>query len=395
MNELLAPAGNIDCVKTALRYGADAVYLGGPALQLRSDKAGFSMDELFSAVTLAHTLGKKIYVTVNSFAGNREVESAQTYAKEIEAAGVDGAIISDLGVFSAFRQAAEKMELHISTQANCQNYLAARTYYDMGASRVVLGREMTLESIAELRAKTPAGLMLEAFVHGAMCMAFSGRCLISSYLSGRSGNLGECTQPCRWKYALMEEKRPGVFLSIAESDKGTTILSSHDLCCIDILDKLKSAGIESFKIEGRMKTEYYVGTVVNAYRMRMNGTADNEDCLRELEAVSHRPYSQGFYFGQEAIAPYNDGQYRQSCTFVGVVVGGSEGEIQLEQRNNFCVGQTLEALSPGKPAREFVVEYIRAQNGIAQPAAHLVKQIISIPCPFPLLPGDLLRRRDI
>lgn len=394
MRELLAPAGDMECVEAAMRYGADAIYLGGPQMQLRADKAGFDMPGLTKALELVHSHGKKAYVTVNCFAKNSEIESVADYARQLHEIGVDAAIVSDIGVLAAVKRAVPDLEVHISTQANCQNYSAARVYYDMGASRVVLGREMTLDEIAEFRAKTPKDLTIEAFVHGAMCMSYSGRCLISSYLNNRSGNRGECTQPCRWKYYLVEEKRPGVYLPVIEDEAGTAVLSSHDMCCIDFIDKIAEAGVESFKIEGRMKTAYYVATVVNAYRRRLDGTSTKEYCREELECVTHRPYSTGFYYGYEKKNPNNHGEYIRNCTFVGTVLESGDGYLTVQQRNNFKVGQTLELLTPGKEAYSFTLNEIIDENGERLEAAPHPMMKVRIPCEVSAKPGDILRRKE-
>ena len=391
--ELLAPAGDMECLETAIRYGADAVYLGGPELQLRSGKVGFDRRELERAVSYAHLAGRKVYVTVNSFAFNREIGLVPEYAQYLQDIGADAAIVTDIGVLAEIKKSAPFLPVHVSTQANCMNWRAACVYRDMGASRVILARELSLSDIAQIRANTPKDLELEAFVHGAMCMAYSGRCLISSYLNGRSGNRGECTQPCRWGYALMEEKRPGEYFPVEEDGDCSAILSSHDLCCIDILDDMKKAGIVSFKIEGRMKTAYYVATAVNAYRMRLDGAADADYCRRELESMAHRPYSTGFYLGDERMGHNNDGKVRQSCAFVGVVQACSDGILTVEQRNRFAVGETLEVLSPGMTAREFTVASITDELGTAQDCAPHPQQTVLVPCPYELRYGDILRRR--
>ena len=392
--ELLAPCGDWESLEAAVAFGADAVYLGGDLLQLRAAKSAFSGEKLLRAVEYVHERNKRIYVTVNSFAKNGELIPAGDYARYLKDIGVDAAIISDLGVFDAFASAAPELERHVSTQANCQNYGSANVYYKMGAKRIVLAREMSLQEIEELRKNTPSDLELEAFVHGAMCMAYSGRCIISSFLTGRSGNRGECAQPCRWNYALTEEKRPGEYFPIEETDTGTAILSSHDLCCIGFLDKLRDAGISSFKIEGRMKTAYYVATAVNAYRMAMDGSASVETCREELECLKHRPYSSGFYFGELKMGHANSGRYSQSCTFIGRVLSWDKGMARIQQRNNFQVGDVLEVLSPGRPGLSFQVETITDQDGnIRQRAPHPNEELL-VPCPVELLPGDFLRRRD-
>ena len=399
--ELLAPAGDLECLRTALRFGADAVYVGGPQMQLRAGSVGFSMNDLAEAVREAHALNRRLYVTVNAFASNSEIDALGDYAQALKALGADAVIVSDLGAIAAIRRAAPDLDVHVSTQANCLNYAAAQVYADLGATRVVLGREMSLTEIAELRAKTPASLELEAFVHGAMCMAYSGRCMISAYLSGRSANRGACAQSCRWTYHLMEEKRPGQFFPVEEDDRGTTILSSLDLCCIDFLDRIAAAGVTSFKIEGRMKSPYYVATVVNAYRKRLDalktGTADDMQLAqlrRELNAASHRPYSSGFYFGELKHHAPDEGAYLQDCTFVGVVRERlSGGRILFECRNRIREGDRVEILSPDSLGLSFVAGNIRSESGLPEPAAARPSEIYSMDCGCPAAPGDLLRMR--
>ena len=399
--ELLAPAGDLERLRTALRFGADAVYVGGPQMQLRAGSVGFSMDDLAEAVREAHALNRRLYVTVNAFASNSEIDALGDYAQALKALGADAVIVSDLGAIAAIRRAAPDLDVHVSTQANCLNYAAAQVYADLGATRVVLGREMSLTEIAQLRAKTPASLELEAFVHGAMCMAYSGRCMISAYLSGRSANRGACAQSCRWTYHLMEEKRPGQFFPVEEDDRGTTILSSLDLCCINFLDRIAAAGVTSFKIEGRMKSPYYVATVVNAYRKRLDalktGTADDMQLAllrRELNAASHRPYSSGFYFGELKHHAPDEGAYLQDCTFVGVVRERlSGGRILFECRNRIREGDRVEILSPDSLGLSFVAGNIRSESGLPEPAAARPSEIYSMDCGCPAAPGDLLRIR--
>lgn len=399
--ELLAPAGDLERLRAALRFGADAVYVGGPQMQLRAGSVGFSMDDLAEAVREAHALNRRLYVTVNAFASNSEIDALGDYAQALKALGADAVIVSDLGAIAAIRRAAPDLDVHVSTQANCLNYAAAQVYADLGATRVVLGREMSLTEIAELRAKTPASLELEAFVHGAMCMAYSGRCMISAYLSGRSANRGACAQSCRWTYHLMEEKRPGQFFPVEEDDRGTTILSSLDLCCIDFLDQIAAAGVTSFKIEGRMKSPYYVATVVNAYRKRLDalktGNADDMQLAllrRELNAASHRPYSSGFYFGELKHHAPDEGAYLQDCTFVGVVRERlSGGRILFECRNRIREGDRVELLSPDSLGLSFVAGNIRSESGLPEPAAARPSEIYSMDCGCPAALGDLLRMR--
>ena len=393
--ELLAPAGTPESLQTALHFGADAVYLGGPMLQLRAESAGFTFEQLQQAAEDVHALGKKMYVTVNCFAENGEIDVLEEYGKNLLSAGADAAIVSDLGVLAELKEKVPELELHVSTQANCLNYKAAATWHKLGAKRVVLGREMRLDDIKMLREKTPDTLEIEAFVHGAMCMAYSGRCLLSSYISHRSGNRGECTQPCRWNYYLVEEKRPDMYLPVIEDAGATAVLSSADLKCIDFLDKLADAGVTSFKIEGRMKTAYYVATVVNAYRHAMDGTAPLDVCEQELLCASHRPFDTGFYFGNVAKDPNNDGLYRSDCQFTARVLGSDEKGIFIEQRNRFKVGDTLEILSPDSLGEKFVVTQITDMNGKKREDAHLVQEKLHIACPFALREGDILRKRTV
>ncbi len=391
--ELLSPAGDFECLKAAFRFGADAAYIGGELLQLRAEKAAFNSENLAKAVEYSHKLGKKLYVTVNSFAKNCEIEPLKAYARDLYYMGVDAVIVSDLGVLTAVKEAAPELEVHISTQANCCNYMAAQTYYNMGAKRVVLAREMTLEEIRELRQLTPKELELEAFVHGAMCMSFSGRCLISSYFNNRSGNRGECTQPCRWSYYLVEQKRSQEYLEVQENGNVTTILSSHDMNCISFLDELSDAGICSFKIEGRMKTPYYVATVTNAYRRRIDNTENIEALQKELLDVSHRPYSSGFYFGELVKNHFNDGIYRQNCSYIADVISFSCGRITVTHRNAFSLGDELEILSPNYFAAKFTVKNLLDSHGHPVNEANLVQETYSLECPFELSEGDILRKR--
>lgn len=393
-SELLAPAGSMESLKTALYFGADAVYCGGPLLQLRAEAAGFTFDDLAEAVKLTHEKGKKIYVTVNSFASDEEIEALGEYANKLKDIGVDAVIVSDLGAVAEIREKCPSLPIHISTQANTQNYKSIEVYKKMGVERVVLGREMSLEAIEKLKDKIPEGMEIEAFVHGAMCMAYSGRCLLSSFLSNRSGNKGECSQPCRWNYYLVEEKRQNMFIPVSEENGATAILSSTDLKSISFLDRLEKAGVSSFKIEGRMKSPYYVATVVNAYRHFMDSTATLRQCEEELECASHRPYAAGFYFGEAKADPNNDGLYRQTCSFIGIVLDDIGDDLYLvEQRNRFATGDTLEVLSPSSIGEKFEVTDIYSANGERKEVASLVQEKVKIYSPVKLRSGDILRKR--
>lgn len=391
--ELLAPAGDMECLETAVHFGADAVYIGGPLLQLRADNVGFDREGIAEAVKYAHEHGVKLYVTVNCFAKNEEIDAAEDYAKFLYSAGVDAVIVSDIGLIAKIHESAPELEIHVSTQANCLNFNAAKVYWNMGAKRVVLGREMTLDEIIEFRKRIPEEMEIEAFVHGAMCMSYSGRCMISSYLVNRSGNRGSCAQPCRWNYHLVEMKRPNEFFQVVEDEKGTAILSSHDMCAVGFLDKLEEAGICSYKIEGRMKTPFYVATAVNAYRHAIDGDVPMEVIERELDSISHRPYSSAFYFGEMKNSHGNSGAYIQKCTFIGKVLDYSDGFVTIQQRNNFKPGDELEVVSPISTGEKFTVTAIFDEEGNEREDARLIQQILRLPCPIRLQKGDLLRKR--
>lgn len=392
--ELLAPAGDMECLKTAFLFGADAVYLGGPFMQLRSKITGFTLEEIAAACSFAHSIGKKVYVTVNSFAKDNEFSAIIEYAKKLKDAQVDAVIVSDLGVINTIHKFVPDLDIHVSTQANCQNAACAEVYKSLGASRIVLAREMSLDDIADFTRDMPKDMEIEAFVHGAMCMSFSGRCFISEYLNYRSGNRGECTQPCRWRYHLVEQRRPNEFFPIEESENGTTLLSSRDLKCISFLDKLTELGVCSFKIEGRMKSPYYVATVVNAYRHAIDKTAELSLLEAELDCVSHRPYSSGFYFGElKSYLPDDDMAYKQEKVFAGVVKGYDNGRVLLQQRNRFFVGDVLEVVSPNSIGLSFEVKNMVNSLGESVDNAPHPKELITIDCPFSLSEGDILRRR--
>ena len=391
--ELLAPAGDMECLETAVHFGADAVYIGGPLLQLRADNVGFDREGIAEAVKYCHEHGVKLYVTVNCFAKNEEIDAAEDYAKYLHSVGVDAVIVSDIGLIAKIHESTPELEIHVSTQANCLNFNAAKVYWNMGAKRVVLGREMTLEEIVEFRKRIPEEMEIEAFVHGAMCMSYSGRCMISSYLVNRSGNRGGCAQPCRWNYHLVEMKRPNEFFQVVEDEKGTAILSSHDMCAVGFLDQLEEAGICSYKIEGRMKTPFYVATAVNAYRHAIDGDVPMEVIERELDSISHRPYSSAFYFGEMKMSHGNSGAYIQKCTFIGKVLDYSDGFVTIQQRNNFKPGDELEVVSPISTGEKFTVSKIFDEEGNEREDARLIQQILRLPCPIKLQKGDLLRKR--
>ena len=391
MTELLAPVGSKQALSAALRFGADAVYLGGPLLQLRAKSAGFSFDAIAEAAEAVHSARKRLYVTVNSLAYCDEIDALPAYVNTLYDCGADALIVSDLGVLTTAHRACPQMELHVSTQASCMNHAAARAWYALGARRIVLAREMTVDQIRALRRNIPDDLELEAFVHGAMCMAYSGRCLLSSAILGRSGNRGDCAQPCRWSYALTEETRPNQSFPIVEEGTHSYILSSRDLNCVALLDELIDAGVTSLKIEGRMKTEYYVAVVVNAYRRVLDGSMTVADAQRELLTVSHRPYTTGFYHGELPQDHSNAGVYTQTHRFAGTVLSCGNGIAVVEQRNRFRRGDTLEVVSPILQNARLSVDGMTDPDGTPVEVANRVRQILRIPTDLDLQPGDLLR----
>ena len=393
--ELLAPSGDMEAVRTAIRFGADAVYLGGPFMQLRASAAGFDEAKLAEASELIHSAGKKLYVTVNCFANNDEIPRLGEYARFLKDLGTDAVIVSDLGAVAEIKENVPDLDIIVSTQANCMNYRAARVYWDMGVSRIVLARELSIEKIAELRAKTPKELELEGFIHGAMCMSYSGRCMLSAFLAGRSGNRGQCAQTCRWNYYLMEEKRPGEFFKVEEDERGMAILSSKEMCCADILQQMADAGICSFKIEGRMRTPFYIGTVVNAYRMLIDGKITLQQARTELETTSHRPFCTGFYLGNpESISPDTKGYIRDWLFVATALEGSSGGKLRIETRNPFAVGDELEVLSPGKLPIKFRVESIENEEGEAlQRSAVPMRMLMIGGVPDGVKVQDILRKR--
>ncbi len=347
--ELLAPAGGMEQLAYALYFGADAIYLACDKFGLRQRAQNFSLEELPGAVKLAHEWNARVFVTCNAYAHDKDLEELPAYARALEEAGVDAVIVSDLGVLSIIKQYAPSVALHISTQASVSNAEAAKVLYGLGARRIVCAREMSLEEIAQLKRSIPEDMEVEVFVHGAMCMAISGRCLISDYLTGRSANQGHCVQPCRWEYVLEETSRPGQYFPIEEDESGTYLMNSKDLNMLEHLDKLIEAGIDSIKIEGRVKKAFYVATVVNAYRHVLDGE-NPELWVSELETISHRPYSTGFFFG-EAEQSCSADIYTQLYDWVGEVKTSAprnDGRFDVEVycRNRFYLGDTLEVLSP-------------------------------------------------
>lgn len=350
--ELLSPAGDPERLDSALRFGAGAVYLAGREFGMRAGPANFSNEELKKACLFAHEKGAKVYVTCNTLPRNGEIERLPGFLEAVEDAGADGLIVTDLGVLALAKRYAPRTEVHISTQAGIVNYQTARAFYELGAKRVVLARELSLEEVAQIREKTPPELEIEVFVHGAMCMSVSGRCLISNYLVDRDANRGECAQPCRWGYHLVEEKRPGQYYPVFEDEAGSYILNAKDLCMIEYIDKLAKAGVTSLKIEGRAKSAYYVAVVTNAYRCAVDQFWNDPEhfnlepwLLEEVKKVSHRRYSTGFYFGKPD-QYYENGGYLREYDVVAVVDACENGWMYATQKNKLSIGEKVEILSP-------------------------------------------------
>lgn len=400
--ELLAPAGNMEKCKMALRYGADAVYLGGKMFGLRAFANNFAINEIAEAAAFAHALGKKVYVTVNIFAHNEDLVKLPDYLLDLQQAGVDALLISDLGVWNVARKTVPSMPLHVSTQANTTNWAAVQAWQDLGAERVVLARELSLAEIREIGSKTT--VELEAFVHGAMCISYSGRCLLSSYLTGRDGNRGACAQACRWDYSLVEKNRPDENFDVEEDERGTYVMNSKDLCLIDQLPALLEAGICSLKIEGRMKSIHYVATVVSVYRQAIDAYwRDPENYQvtaawrQELGKVSHRPYTQGFAVGNPGSEGqvYTTSSYEQTHDFVGLVLAydAVTQRAYIEQRNNVKNGEALELLMPDGELFPLVLKDMQDEDGVAIDGAPHALQKFSIISDRALLPDSLLRRK--
>lgn len=386
--EVLSPAGSFESLRAAVDYGADAVYLGGQSFGMRAGPENFTHDSLKAAVELAHSKGVKIYLTCNTLPRNSEIPRFRQFMEEADDCGVDAVIVADLGLLSLVKEYCPDMEVHMSTQTGIVNYVTARELYNMGVKRVVVARELSLEEIAEIRAKTPADLDIEAFVHGAMCVSFSGRCLLSQYLVNRDANRGECAQPCRWSYSLMEETRKGEYYPIMEDSSGTYILNAKDLCMIDHLDKVAKAGVTSLKIEGRAKSSYYVSVVTNAYRMAVDILKQAPENYKlpqwvrdEVFKVSHRPYCTGFFFGHPKDCQYYESSgYIREYDVAAIVDECKGGYLYCTQRNKFFKGDEVEILAPGKIFDTLRVEELYNGDGEPIESANHAMMKIRIPC---------------
>ncbi len=404
--ELLCPAGNPEKLAAALRYGADAVYLAGKRYGMRSAADNFTDEEIFEAVKTAHAAGAKVYLTVNVMPHGYEYVSLREYLYSLTDAGIDGIIAADLGVIALIREVLPQVEIHVSTQAGIVSAEAAEQYRRLGCSRAVLARELTLDEIREIRRRTTGELELEAFIHGSMCVSWSGRCLLSNHFTGRDANRGACAQPCRWNYNLYEiaeEKRRDEPLPIAETDRGTFIMSSRDLCMIEHIPELMESGIDSFKIEGRMKSAYYTAVTANTYRMAIDRYLADPSAyvcdpvwLYELESVSHREYGTGYFFDaldSDAKTVTEPGYVREKA-YVGVVQSYDEatGRATVIQRNKVAAGETVEIITPGRPGRAFIAESLQNAEGETIESAPHPLMTFSLAVPFAVKAGDIIRK---
>ena len=403
--EVLIPAGSLDVLKTAVIFGADAVYIGGEAFGLRAKAKNFSKEDMQEGIRFAHENGVKVYVTANILAHNRDLEGARTYFGELREIGPDALLISDPGMFSIARQVWPEAEIHISTQANNTNYMTYRFWWEQGAKRVVSARGLSLEEIREIRENIPEEMEIESFVHGAMCISYSGRCLLSNYFTGRDANQGECTHPCRWKYAVMEESRPGEYLPVYENERGTFIFNSRDLCMIEHIPELMEAGIDSFKIEGRMKTALYVATVARTYRKAIDDYLRSEEEYRnnlpwyrdEIAKCTYRQFTTGFYFGKpsEQAQIYDNNTYVSEYIYLGIVGAVREdGLARIEQRNKFCTGDEIEIMKPDGRNIPVKVERILDEEGNEVESAPHPRQVLFLQLSAAPEQYDILRVKN-
>ncbi len=402
--ELLVPASSLEVLRTAVNYGADAVYIGGEAFGLRAKAKNFSMEEIREGIQYAHAHKRKVYITANILAHNEDLEGAEAYFGELKEAAPDALIISDPGMFTIAKRICPEIEIHISTQANNTNYMTYQFWYEQGAKRVVSARELSLKEIKEIREHIPEKMEIESFMHGAMCISYSGRCLLSNYFTGRDANQGACTHPCRWKYAIMEETRPGEYLPVYENERGTFLFNSKDLCMIEHIPEMVEAGIDSFKIEGRMKTALYVAAVARTYRKAIDDYFESEQKYREnmpwyLEEISkctYRQFTTGFYFGKpDADAQiYDNNTYIKEYTYLGITGEAADnGYFRLEQKNKFSVGEEIEIMKTSGDNVFTQVLSIQAEDGSEQESAPHPQQKLQVKLSVNPVPGDILRVR--
>jgi putative protease len=401
--ELLSPAGDFERFKLALKFGADAIYLGGEQFGMRTNPSNFNADELKNAAELAHSLGKKVYLTCNTLPRNNEIELLPDYLKYAQQIGIDAFIIADIGVMMLAKKYAPDVEIHMSTQVGIVNYQTANALYELGAKRIVTARELSLDEIKEIRDKTPDDLDIEVFVHGAMCMSFSGRCILSDYMVGRDANRGDCAQPCRWKYSLVEETRPGQYFPINQDDKGTYIFNSRDLCMIEHIPELVNAGVYSFKIEGRAKSEYYTAIVTYAYRNAIDEYLKNPSddfkvpqwILDEMDKMSHREYTTGFNFGPMVNGQVlNTGGYIRNWDVCALYNDYKDGRLVVDQRNRFYQGDVLEVVEPNRKPYQITVEdlyNVTADEKVD--VANKATNTYSFKCDIPVSKDAIFRRQ--
>ena len=403
-SELLVPASSLEVLKTAVRYGADAVYIGGEVFGLRAKAKNFSLEEMKEGVEFAHRYNVKVYVTANILAHNSDIESVKAYFNDLKKVKPDALIIADPAIFTIAKEMLPDMELHISTQANNTNYGTYNFWHSLGAKRVVSARELSISEIKDIRNHIPDDLEIETFVHGAMCISYSGRCLLSSFMAGRDANKGACTHPCRWKYAVVEESRPGQYMPVEENERGTYIFNSKDLCMIDHIPELVDAGIDSFKIEGRMKTALYVATVARTYRMAIDDYFENPKKYEEnipkyktlISQCTYRQYTTGFFFGKpdETTQIYDCNVYERDYVYLGISGEPLEdGSFVIEQKNKFCVGDKIEIMKADGRDIEANVISITDQDGVAMESCPHPKQIITIKLDQVPEAGDILRMK--
>ena len=403
--ELLIPASNLEVLKVAVLYGADAVYIGGEMYGLRAKAKNFSMEDVKEGIEFAHKHGVKVYITANIVAHNEDLEGIRKYFEELKEIKPDALIISDPGVFMIAKEVCPDIDRHISTQANSTNYATYKFWYDQGASRVVSARELSLEEIKDIRAHIPDDMEIESFIHGAMCISHSGRCLLSNYFTGRNANSGECTHPCRWKYAVVEENRPGEYMPVYENERGTYIFNSKDLCMIEHIPELIEAGIDSFKIEGRMKTALYVATVARTYRLAIDDFIEDPEKYKaripfyksEISKCTYRQYTTGFFFGKpdENTQIYESNTYIKEYTYLGIVGDkNEEGLYNIEQRNKFSVGEEIEVMKPDGTNLLVTVKRITDEKGVDMESCPHPKQQLYIDLGVELERYDILRRKE-
>lgn len=403
--ELLIPAGSLDVLKTAVIYGADAVYIGGEAFGLRAKAKNFTKEDMKEGIAFAHERGVKVYVTANILAHNEDLPGVEAYFEEMKEVRPDALIISDPGVFAIARKILPDMELHVSTQANNTNYGTFLFWYNQGAKRVVTARELSLKEIKEIRDRIPEDMEIESFIHGAMCISYSGRCLLSNYFVGRDANQGACTHPCRWKYSVVEETRPGEYMPVYENERGTYIFNSKDLCMIEHIPEMIEAGIDSFKIEGRMKTALYVATVARTYRKAIDDYLESPEKYRknmewykaEIGKCTYREFTTGFYFHKpdSTTQIYDSNTYVKNYTYIGTVETVFEdGSFQMEQKNKFTVGETIEIMKPDGRNLAVTVEEIRNEEGEQMDSAPHPKQILKVKLSETPKAYDILRRSE-